>query len=62
VCSSDLAQVYAELLSQCDGLYLTLVKADYEGDTYLPAFEHLFELKQVLEETEALEFRYYERE
>ncbi|SKA86855.1 dihydrofolate reductase [Prosthecobacter debontii] len=55
------AQVYAELLPQCDALYLTLVKGDYEGDTHLPAFEHQFELKQVLEETEALEFRYYER-
>lgn len=55
------AQVYAELLPQCDGLYLTLVKGDYEGDTHLPPFEHLFELKEVLEETEALEFRYYER-
>lgn len=54
------AQVYAELLPQCDGLYLTLVKEAYEGDTFLPPFEHLFELKEVLEETEALEFRYYE--
>lgn len=54
------AQVYAELLPQCEGLYLTLVKEAYEGDTFLPPFEHLFELKEVLEETEALEFRYYE--
>ncbi|MCW0220106.1 MAG: dihydrofolate reductase [Prosthecobacter sp.] len=54
------AQVYAELLPQCDGLYLTLVKEAYEGDTFLPPFEHLFELKEVLETTEALEFRYYE--
>lgn len=54
------AQVYAELLPQCDGLYLTLVKEAHEGDTFLPHFEHLFDLKDVLEETEALEFRYYE--
>lgn len=54
------AQVYAELLPQCASLYLTLVKEAYEGDTFLPPFEHLFELKEVLEETEALEFRYYE--
>lgn len=54
------AQIYAELLPQCHGLYLTLVKKPYEGDTFLPPFEHLFELKQVLEETPDLEFRYYQ--
>lgn len=55
------AQVYAELLPQCDGLYLTLVKGDYAGDTYLPAFEDHFELKEVLETTADLEFRYYKK-
>lgn len=55
------AQVYAALLPQCAGLYLTWVNEPYEGDTYLPAFEHLFTLKEVIEETDALEFRYYER-
>lgn len=55
------AQVYAELLPKCDGLYLTWIEQPYEGDTFLPAFEHLFELKEVLEKTGALEFRYYER-
>ncbi len=55
------AQVYAELLPKCDGLYLTWIEQPYEGDTFLPAFEHLFTLKEVLEKTESLEFRYYER-
>lgn len=54
------AQVYTELLPKCDGLYLTLVKGDYEGDTYLPPFEDHFDLKEVLEVTADLEFRYYE--
>lgn len=54
------AQVYAELLPQCHGLYLTLVKKEYEGDTFLPPFEDSFVLKEVLETTEDLEFRYYE--
>ncbi|HEY1081501.1 MAG TPA: dihydrofolate reductase [Prosthecobacter sp.] len=54
------AQIYAELLPQCHGLYLTLVKKEYEGDTFLPAFEDSFVLKEVLETTEDLEFRYYE--
>ncbi len=55
------AQVYAAMLPQCAGLYLTWVTEPYEGDTYLPAFEHLFTLKEVIEKTDALEFRYYER-
>jgi len=55
------AQVYGELLPQCAGLYLTWVEQAYEGDTYLPAFETLFDLKEVIEKTADLEFRYYER-
>lgn len=55
------AQIYAELLPRCDGLYLTLVKKEYEGDTFLPPFEDGFVLKEVLETTEDLEFRYYQR-
>lgn len=56
------AQVYGDLLPQCDGLYLTWIEQAYEGDTFLPPFEHLFTLKEVIEKTEALEFRYYERQ
>lgn len=55
------AQVYAELLPSCEGLYLTQITAEYEGDTFLPAFEPLFTLKEILETTPDLEFRYYER-
>lgn len=55
------AQVYKELLPLCVGLYLTWVEQPYSGDTYLPDFESLFTLKEVLEKTEALEFRFYER-
>ncbi len=55
------AQVYAELLPLCDGLYLTWIAKPHEGDTYLPAFENGFVLKDILEKTDELEFRYYER-
>ena len=55
------AQVYRELLPQCEGLYLTWIEQAYEGDTCLPDFEHLFGLKKVIEKTDSLEFRYYER-
>ncbi|MDZ4287250.1 MAG: dihydrofolate reductase [Prosthecobacter sp.] len=55
------AQVFAALLPQCDGLYLTWIAQAFEGDTFLPPFEHLFHLKEVVGRAEGLEFRYYER-
>ncbi|MDZ4404389.1 dihydrofolate reductase [Prosthecobacter sp.] len=55
------ARVFEELLPQCDGLYLTWIAKPYEGDVLLPPFEHLFQLKEVVEQLEGLEFRYYER-
>lgn len=55
------AKVFAELLPQCEGLYLTWINQPFEGDTFLPPFEDLFSLKEVVGEAEGLEFRYYER-
>ncbi|MBL9132541.1 MAG: dihydrofolate reductase [Verrucomicrobiaceae bacterium] len=55
------AQVFAELLPRCDGLYLTRVTKDYEGDVYLPPFESLFTLKEIIAQNDDLEFQYYER-
>jgi dihydrofolate reductase len=55
------AQVYEALLPQCAGLYLTWIKASYDGDTVFPDFEAFFDLKEIIDPTEALEFRYYER-
>ncbi|MCX6839651.1 MAG: dihydrofolate reductase [Verrucomicrobia bacterium] len=53
------ARVFEELLPHCDGLYLTYITKDYEGDVLLPPFEHLFTLKEIREKTDDLEFRYY---
>lgn len=55
------AQVYEALLPQCAGLYLTWIKANHEGDTFFPEFEPFFDLKEIIDRTEALEFRYYAR-
>jgi dihydrofolate reductase len=55
------AQVFADLLPKCDGMYLTWIDQPFEGDTFLPPFEHLFEFKEVVGKTEELEFQYYER-
>jgi dihydrofolate reductase len=40
------AQVYEQALPMCSDLYLTLVKRDVEGDTFFPAFEYKFTLKE----------------
>jgi len=55
------ARVFEELLPKCDGLYLTYITKDYEGDVLLPPFEHLFRLKEITSRSEELEFRYYEQ-
>ena len=54
------AQVFAELLPRCDGFYLTHIAKEIEGDVFLPPFEHLFRLKEVVGTSGELEFRYYE--
>ena len=67
VCAADTtvfviggAQVFAELLPRCDGFYLTQIAKEFDGDVFLPPFEHLFELKEVIATSGELEFRYYE--
>jgi dihydrofolate reductase len=55
------ARVFADLLPHCDGLYLTAIQGDYEGDVLLPPFEHLFDLDHIVDSTPDLEFRYYRR-
>lgn len=55
------AQVFKDLLPQCEALYLTYISKDYEGDVLLPPFEHLFDLQEIIGGLDELEFRYYER-
>ena len=43
------AQIYAQALPFADWLYLTLVESEAEGDTFFPAYEHMF-TKKVFEE------------
>ena len=44
------AQIYAQALSLCSDLYLTLVKRTVTGDAFFPPFEEQFELaEQILD-------------
>ena len=44
------AKVYKQLLPLCSELYMTHIIGDYEGDTYMPEFEHLFDDQQIIYE------------
>ena len=55
------AEIYRALLARCRQLLVTHVKAEYPGDAFFPAYEHLF--RPVEEIRDASEFRIvrYER-
>lgn len=55
------AEIYQQLFPFCEGLYLTRVLKEVEGDTVLPAFEHLFQQKEVLREGEGYQIEFWER-
>ena len=55
------AQLFETLLPECAGMYLTWIEHPYEGDTFFPPFEHLFEAPEVVGSSEGMEFRYYKR-
>ena len=44
------AEIYLQLLSKCERLYLTRVKREVAGDTFFPAFEGTFGLDQIVHE------------
>ena len=49
------AQIYAELLPQCDEVLLSFVYEAHQGDTHFPAFEDQFELAEVVEKFDDFE-------
>lgn len=53
------AKLYETLLPQCDELLLTQIRKAYDGDAFLPPFEHLFQLEEVLGQGNDFEFRRY---
>lgn len=46
------AEIYRIFMPLVDELLVTQVKATYEGDTYLPPYEHLFTNSEVITETD----------
>ena len=55
------SQVYAQALDRCSDLWLTLVHRTVEGDAFFPPFEHLFELKEVVQQTPEFTIQHHVR-
>ena len=55
------AQIYAQALSLCSDLYLTLVKKELEGDAFFPAFEGDFERVETVSDTPEFTIFHYRR-
>ena len=53
------AEIYAQTLHQCTELYLSLVDAEPEGDTFFPSFEEDFELAETILRQPEFEVRRY---
>jgi dihydrofolate reductase len=53
------AKVYQQLLPLCSDLYLTLILDEYEGDVYMPEFEHLFDEQRIIKECKDIWFVHY---
>ena len=43
-------EIYKELLTQCDFLYLTEILGEHPADTFFPEFEKLFRLVETIKE------------
>ena len=53
------AQIYGEMIPQCDEVLLSYVFHPYEGDTFLPEFEDGFEMAETLHRDDDFELRRY---
>lgn len=53
------AEIYRLILPYCQGIYLTRVFKEYEGDVHFPEFEGEFEPRDVVFRNEDFETRYW---
>ena len=53
------AEIYAQTLSRCAELYVSLVDAEPEGDTFFPPFEEDFEFTETILRQPQFEVRRY---
>lgn len=53
------AEIYRQTFPYCSDIFLTLVKRDAVGDAWLPPFEHAFDLKAMLRDTQQFSLLHY---
>ena len=54
-------QIYAQTLSRCSDLYMTVVKREVEGDAFFPRFEDQFESVETVSDTPDFTIIHYRR-
>ena len=55
------AQIYRQMLSKCEELYLSVIPRVVEGDTFFPEFENQFDLAETVLKQSEFEVRRYRR-
>ncbi len=55
------AEIYAQTLTRCSDLYLTLIPREITGDAFFPEFEDAFEFVDIPLATPDFEVRHYRR-
>ncbi len=55
------AKVYEQLLPYCNELFVTKILQEVEGDTFMPAFDHLFYKSVVLEDNPEMQIVKYSK-
>jgi len=55
------AEIYRQLLPQCEELYLSVIPREVEGDTFFPEFESRFDFAEVILKHPDFEVRRYVR-
>lgn len=54
-------EIYRTYLHLCSDLFLTMIKSEFQGDTYFPPFENDFDLVETLMEKEEFDILWYKR-
>lgn len=53
------AEIYSQSLDHCSDIFLTLVKREFQGDTFFPDFEDRFVQKEILRDSDAFSTIHY---
>lgn len=55
------SEIYQQTLPLCSDLYLTIVKGTFEGDSYFPEVNHLFQSSEIIKECSDFRIVHYHK-